>query len=82
MSTKYKEFSEVPTSVLASRLAQIGEQLTKGNFSDLSMSIPAQLDRDADLVLTNAGVRLIELQERVDARVRSVVKIERIGLWR
>lgn len=55
MSTQYKEFSEVPTSILASRLAQIGEQLTKGNFSDLSMSIPAQLDRDADLVLTNAG---------------------------
>ena len=68
MSTKYKRAEAVPTSVLADRLNELscaavammrkdGEKFKK----EFTCSIPAQLDRDADLVLSEAANRLRKL---------------------
>jgi len=69
MSTDFKEFSEVPTKALSSRLAYLSDVFArkKGNVShEITMRVPAELDRDADLVCANAAVRLSELSSKVD----------------
>ncbi len=64
MSTKYKHGDKVPNSVLAARLDELAEAVTKGSDAvnrEFTMRIPAELDRDADLVLSEAANRLNEL---------------------
>jgi hypothetical protein len=52
MSTKYQNLSEVPTEALAKRLVELSDivsvkrELLPG---ELTMSIPAEMDRDCDL---------------------------------
>ncbi len=61
MSTKYTKPVQVPGAVLAKRLEEISEAVTKkGEDRDreLTMRVPAELDRDADLVLSEAAQRL------------------------
>lgn len=61
MSTQYKKSSEVPTSVLCERLKQLSDAVTKGSSGDheFTMRIPAECDRDADLVMAEAARRLL-----------------------
>ena len=59
MSTKYKDPKEVPTTVLVARLKELADAVASGNFSELRMRIPAEVDRDADIVLTEVANRLI-----------------------
>ena len=64
MSSKYKESSEVPTETICGRLLELSEAVTKGRESinrEFTMRVPAELDRDADLVLSEAAKRLKEL---------------------
>lgn len=56
MSTHYKDPSEVPTEVLIERLEELATEVTQGKT--LYMSIPAEPDKDADLVLMGAAARL------------------------
>lgn len=63
MSTKYKEAAAVPTSILAERLKQLSDAIIHRDMGELTMRIPAELDRDADLVLTEASRRLLEFEE-------------------
>lgn len=58
MSNKYKQSSDIPTSVLIERLMELSDAVTKGNVSEFYMRVPAELDRDADLVLQEAAERL------------------------
>ena len=58
MSTKYKKDEEVPTSVIIERLRELTKSIPEGNWRDFYMSIPCQLDRDADCVLSIAAKRL------------------------
>lgn len=61
MTTKYKKSSEVPTAVLANRLEELADAVTKGCDAvdrEFTMRIPAECDRDADLVLSEAARRL------------------------
>ena len=58
MSTKYEDPKLVPTSVLIERLKELADALTKGNRDELTMRIPAEVDRDADIVLMEAAKRL------------------------
>lgn len=58
MSTKYKEPKEVPTTVLIERLKELADAIAKGNRDELTMRIPAEVDRDADIVLAEAANRL------------------------
>lgn len=64
MSRKYKLGDRVPTKVLIKRLEELSEAITKGKEAterEFTMRVPAELDRDADLVLSQAAKRLREL---------------------
>lgn len=65
MSRKYKDFSEVPNTVLADRLDELSQAVVarmhgdKDRFdSEFTCRIPVELDRDADVVLNEASKRL------------------------
>jgi len=62
MSTKYKSSKEVPTEVLIERLKELSRAVAHrklNNFeNEFTMRIPAECDRDADLVLSEAANRL------------------------
>ncbi len=63
MSTKYKEAKEVPTESLCERLEQLSNAITKGKEQmerEFTMRVPAEVDRDADIVLSEAARRLRE----------------------
>jgi hypothetical protein len=65
MSNIYKTAGDVPNEVLAKRLIELGHLVGEQNFRDFTMSVPAELDRDADLVLSMAGHRLLTQQKRI-----------------
>lgn len=58
MSTKYEDPKLVPTSVLIERLKELADAIAKGNRDELTMRIPAEVDRDADIVLAESARRL------------------------
>lgn len=61
MSSKYKHGDHVPTDVLVKRLRELVKVITDRHFgwqSEFTMRIPAELDRDADLVISEAATRL------------------------
>lgn len=58
MSTRYEEPKLVPTSVLIERLNELADAIAKGNRDELTMRIPAEVDRDADIVLAESARRL------------------------
>lgn len=63
MSRQYSSSHEVPNRVLADRLDELSIAVgQKGDArdSELTMRIPAEVDRDADLVLAEAAKRLRE----------------------
>ena len=64
MSNKYKESSEVPTSVLIERLKELSDAVTKGEQGqrEFTMRIPAEVDRDADIVLSESARRLAKFE--------------------
>ena len=61
MSNKYKIGDKVPDAVLADRLDELAHAVTQGDVHAFTMRIPAEMDRDADLVLSAAARRLREL---------------------
>ena len=69
MSTKYGMTDRVPTEVLAARLKELSNALTtQGKDAialEFTMRVPAEMDRDADLVLHAAANRLLELEQKV-----------------
>ncbi len=72
MSTKYKSSKEVPLETLTNRLMYLSKVI-RGVFGDrknriedeFTMRIPAECDRDADLVLSEASRRLIKLEQQL-----------------
>lgn len=61
MSHQYKHNDEIPNSVLAARLDELSRAVTEGPEArdrEFTMRIPAECDRDADLVLAAAAARL------------------------
>ena len=61
MSTRYRKQEDVPTFVLCDRLKELSQAVAKGRDAvsrEFTMRIPAELDRDADLVLSEAARRL------------------------
>src|SRR5690554_6727830 len=70
MSTKYKHSHEVPTAVLAKRLDELSDVMGypgKERDRELTQRIPAELDRDADLVLSEAAQRMLKMEAERDA---------------
>ncbi len=65
MSTKYEVGEDVPSSILCARLNVLSNAVTKGRKGidrEFYMSIPAQCDNDADLVISSAARRIIKLE--------------------
>ena len=63
MSTEYGAQDRVPTEILISRLEELSRAVTEGKDAvsrEFTMRIPAEMDRDADLVLHAAACRLRE----------------------
>lgn len=65
MSREYKKCSDIPNEVLARRLSELSDAVVARmqdkplTFeSEFTCRIPAELDRDADLVLMEAANRL------------------------
>jgi hypothetical protein len=68
MSTKYKNSKDVPLDVIVARLQElVGAIVSPGKFNDneFTMRIPAECDRDADLVMSEAVNRINAMQARV-----------------
>jgi len=66
MSTKYKRGNEVPSDVLCGRLDQLSNAVCEGRVAtrgEFSMRVPAEVDRDADLVLAEAARRIKQLEK-------------------
>lgn len=64
MSRAFKNSKEVPTHILMHRLQELAEFITKGPkviLREFVMRIPAEVDYDADLVLSEAARRLKNL---------------------
>ena len=61
MSTKYRDSKDIPSTLICQRLNELAHAVTKGKDAinrEFSMSVPAELDRDADLVLSEAARRI------------------------
>lgn len=58
MSTHYKAPQDVPTDVLIVRLSELSAAVADGRLHEFTMRIPAEVDRDADIVLREAARRL------------------------
>lgn len=67
MSQQYKDGDYIPTGVLAKRLDELSDAVTKGasGMYEFYMGIPARRDHDADLVLAEAAKRLRELEAKL-----------------
>ena len=66
MSTKYSDVKDVPTALLARRLEQLSDAVTKGRDAvdkEFTMRVPPEVDRDADIVLSEAARRLKPITE-------------------
>ena len=73
MSIKYKSGEEVPSNILADRLDELSKVISKGHdapFSnEFTMRIPAECDRDADIVLSAAAQRIRDLEAKMAVAV-------------
>lgn len=61
MSTQYQSGKDVPTEVLAARLNELADVVARKRDrigDEFTMRIPAECDRDADLVMSEAARRL------------------------
>lgn len=61
MSTEYKDTESVPNNVISERLDKISDAISAGGehlLRETTMRVPAECDRDADLVLAEAAKRL------------------------
>ncbi len=66
MSTKYQSSSEVPLKDLITRLNQLSDAVVNDRDRvEFTMRIPAECDRDADLVISEAAVRLQRQDEQI-----------------
>jgi hypothetical protein len=68
MSAKYKHGERVPSEELCKRLDELAHAVTQGRdaiLSEFTMRVPAEVDRDADLVISEAARRIRELEARI-----------------
>ena len=75
MSTKYKQSKDVPSEVLCARLKELGRAVSNGRESitrEFYMRVPAEVDNDADLVISEAGRRI----KRLEARLEKILELD------
>jgi len=86
MSNKYKNSEDVPTEMLVNRLKELVNALvdrpsSKTWSSEFTMRIPAELDRDADLVMSELGRRLLQVTAERDALQAKLHIHQNLNLW-
>lgn len=70
MSTKYRHTEDVPTEILCERLGELSGAVSGNRVNhEFTMRIPAEVDRDADLVLDESARRL----NKLDGFLREIV---------
>lgn len=81
MSMQYKSSCEVPNSAICARLNELSEIVKQRPLPEheFSMRVPAELDRDADLVLSIAAQRIAALEES-ERRLREALTTAQAGL--
>ena len=65
MTQKYKHGEKIPSKVLVKRLEELSSAVAKGKDSilrEFTMRVPAEMDRDADIVLSLSAKRIEELE--------------------
>lgn len=70
MSTKYRNSRDVPLDIIITRLNELSDAVAGGRESqnrEFTMRIPAECDRDADLVIDEAARRLTTAQAENEA---------------
>lgn len=70
MTTKYQNSRDVPLDTIIARLRELADAVTGGSKSqerEFTMRIPAECDRDADLVIDEAARRLADIQSENEA---------------
>ena len=78
MSTKYQKSRDVPVQVIIQRLRELSDAVTGGRESqdrEFTMRIPAECDRDADLVIAEAARRIEQAEARVSELVTAIEDI-------
>lgn len=68
MTTNYQSTKDVPLEIICKRLVQLADAVSNTKDKDamsreFTMRIPAECDRDADLVLCEAATRLRDLNK-------------------
>lgn len=58
MSTRYRAEDFIPDAIIADRLDELAGAVADQRLDEFTMRIPAELDHDADLVLSEAARRL------------------------
>lgn len=80
MSTQYQSSKDVPTEVLAARLNDLAHVVAQRRDcigAEFTMRIPAECDRDADLVMAEAARRMQAMSIDLEhARIR-IKELER-----
>src|SRR5690554_434240 len=82
MSTKYRNSSDVPLDTIITRLRELADAVTGGSKSqerEFTMRIPAECDRDADLVIDEAAGRLSNMQAENEALRAQLKETEEKG---
>ena len=64
---------------LIKRLRVIANAIADGNYSELTMRIPAEPDRDADIVVMRSALALADLEQQVAALTKERNDLERIS---
>jgi hypothetical protein len=79
VSNKYKNPSDVPLEVICNRLSELSADIAKGDVSDFCMRIPAECDRDADIVLSEAVNRIKSIQAKIDAQAEELKALRKFA---
>lgn len=80
MSRKYDNSRDVPTDTLVKRLDELSDAIAGGRDSqdrEFTMRIPAECDRDADLVLAESSRRLGAADTELAAAKARIAELEK-----
>jgi hypothetical protein len=75
MSNQYKDPKEVPIDILCNRLNELAKHCSNGNLSEFYMRIPAECDRDADIVLSESSNRIKAMQAKLNDKDKEIAAL-------
>ena len=83
MSIKYNKPEDVPNAVLRERLNALSDAVARGKAAiadEFTRRIPAEVDRDADIVLAEAARRILRMKPLSEQQiVQCIIDAECLG---